>query len=370
LKLGTDQLALAFVALVALSLAGIPFFVREDDSSGPTRGVVIDGRGFGVAGAAVFLFSEQDLQLIEEARTEEDGDFAFHLDTTRARVFVRPPAQSSLLPAWGPSAEEAAGQQAFVLRPARSLVVEVTDPLGAPLAGAEVRVYERRDEAAVIALATTDGEGRATLLAPARADVAVFAPDRARLARWRFDCMIPEQGATLSFALPSAHSIAGQVRGPAGALEGILLVSREEGMEGGWNGFAHSDAEGRFELPFTDAPSSLGACDPAGEHLPARLLFETLPDGPFELALERGAPLVVRVSRNGFPLGARVWSWNPASESWSYGTRTGPSGRAEVPAAARFGVRAEPLDPAYAPLEAWDVPYEEGTLPLEVDPRP
>ncbi|NOT30766.1 MAG: hypothetical protein HOP15_10010, partial [Planctomycetes bacterium] len=303
--------------------------------------------------------------------SEEDGDFAFQLEAARPRLFVRPSAESGLLPAWGLPAEDAAGSQAFVLRRARRLAVEVRDLAGAPVVAAEVRVYERRGEAAVIALGETDRDGRAVLLAPALADVAVIAPGNARLARWHFDCSIPAEGSTLAFTLPPATSVSGQVLGAAGPLEGIVLVAREDGLEGGWNGFALSDAEGHFALPFTAAASTLSAYDPAAEYLPGRLRFDSTRASPaLALELERGAPLVVRVSRQGLPLGARVWSWCPTSASWSAGARTGPSGRAKVPVGARFGVHAEPLDPAYASLEVWDVPHETGTLQLEAGARP
>ncbi|NOT29122.1 MAG: hypothetical protein HOP15_01600, partial [Planctomycetes bacterium] len=105
----SNRAALAFVGLAALSLVGIPLLLRGDDSVRPAHGVVIDERGFGVPGAAVFLFSEQHLQLFEEAHSEEDGDFAFQLEAARPRLFVRPSAESGLLPAWGLPAEDAAG---------------------------------------------------------------------------------------------------------------------------------------------------------------------------------------------------------------------------------------------------------------------
>lgn len=369
MRIGSDQLALALVALLALALMGVPYFVGTDEDSGAVRGVVVDARGFGIADAAVFLFSEERKQLVEETRSEAGGDFAFQLEPERPRVFVRPPAGKGLLPAWGPSSEDVAGLQAFVLRPARRIEVEVVDPAGAPVPGAEVRVYEHRDEAAVIALAVTDSEGRAVLSAPAVADVAAFAPGSG-LARWRFEHAVPEEGDALRFTLPPATRVAGVVRDEAGPLAGIWLVAWEEGLEDGFNGFATSDRDGRFELPFGAAPTLVRALDPAGAHLTTRARFEAPPTAPLSLALERGAPLVVRLERKGLPISARVWSWSPANETWSSATRTSALGRAIVPVAARFGVRAEPLDPAYATLEAWDVEYDGSTLRLEASARP
>lgn len=369
MRIGSDQLALALVALLALALMGVPYFVGTRGGPGAVRGVVVDARGFGIADAAVFLFSEERLQLLEETRSEPGGDFAFQFDPERPRVFVRPPAGSGLLPSWGPPAEEAMGLQTFVLRPARRLEVTVSDPLGKPVPGAEVRVYEHRSEAAVIALARTDSAGRAELVAPALADVAAFAPDGG-LARWHLDHAVPVEGDVLGFTLPPSTRVGGVVHDDAGPLAGIWLVASEEGQEGGWNGFVTSDSEGRFELPFGAAPTRVRALDPSGAHLPIQTRWEVPPTAPLSLTLERGAVQVVRLERKGLPIAARVWSWSPTTGTWSSAARTSVLGRATVPVGARFGVRAEPLDPAYAPLEAWDVEYDGSTLRLEASARP
>lgn len=369
MRVGSDQVALALVAVLALALMGVPYFVATGDDSGAVRGVVVDARGFGIPDAAVFLFSEERKQLVEETRSGPGGDFAFQLEPEHPRVFVRPPAGKGLLPAWGPPTEDVASLQAFVLRPARRLEVEVVDPAGAPLPGAEVRIYEHRGEAAVIAMALTDSEGRVVLAAPAVADVAAFAPGSG-LARWRFEHAVPEQGDALRFTLPPATRVSGVVHAPAGPLAGIWLVAWDESLEGGFNGFATSDGDGRFVLPFSAAPTLVRALDPAGTHLSSRAHFEVPPTAPLTLELERGAPQVVRLERRGLPISARVWSWSPASETWSSATRTSALGRAIVPVAARFGVRAEPLDPAYATIEAWDVEYDGSTLRLEASARP
>ena len=365
-----NQLALAGVALLALSLAGLPMFLRGDEASGSVRGVVLDGRGFGVADAAVFLFDEGRLQLREETRTTSAGDFAFHLGTARARVFVRPPESSRLLPAWGPPEEDAPERLALVLRAARRLTVEVRDLDGSPVDGAEVRVYERRAEAVALVLAETDRRGRAALVAPALADVAVFAPDEPHLARWRFDCAVPEEGAELSFTLPPAVRVRGRILGDSGALAGIAVVAWEADREDGWNGFALSDPEGDFALPITSAPTVVRAFDPSGKYLSARASCESPPDAPLALHMIRGSSLSVQVVRDGAVLPSRVWSWTPDSAAWSVGVLTDPTGRADVPVGARFGVHAEPLDPAYVPLEVWDVPFEEERLKLEASARP
>jgi hypothetical protein len=77
----------------------------------------------------------------------------------------------------------------------------------------------------------------------------------------------------------------------------------------------------------------------------------------------------VRITRNGLPLEAFVWSWSPEAEVWGWGARSSPSGRATVPVGERFSIHADPLDPAFDALEAWDVPYRTETLRLEASPR-
>jgi hypothetical protein len=353
------------VALLALALMGVPFFFGRRLPESLERGLVVDGRGFGVADAAVYLFSEEHLQLVEETRTDEDGDFAFHLEAERPRIFVQPPEGQGLLPAWNPPAEATSGPQSFVLARARELAVRVRDLADAPVAGAEVRVYEASADPSVLSLAVTDAEGLARIAAPAQAHVAVFAPGATPLARWRFDVAVPEAGGELFFALPPGRWLRGHVRDANGPLADIVLVSWEEGPEGGWNGFTHSDSEGAFALPCSAGPTEVRALDPAGRVLPQRLRLTSGSEEPLELVLAPGASLVVRTTRKGLPIGARVWSWSPEAEAWGWGQRTSASGRARVSVGSRYGIRAEPFDPALAPLEAWDVPFEEGLLSLE-----
>jgi hypothetical protein len=368
-SLRPTQLALLGVLLLAVSLAGVPFFLHTH-AIPALHGVVVDGRGFGVSEASVFLFSEDEMRLVEETTSDEDGDFDFLLGVESGRVLVRPRAESGFLPAWSPANAGRAGRLPFVLRPARTLAVDVRDERGAPVPQAEVRVYEVRSEPAVVALARTDAEGHAVLLAPERAHVAAFAPTGPHLARWRFDADIASEGARLELVLPPARTVSGIVRGASGPLAGIVLVSWEEGLAEGWNGFTRSDEEGRFELPCSAAPTLVRALDPAGAHLPARLRVAERGDELVELTLERGTPLVVQTTRGGLPLESLVWSWSPQAEAWSWGVRSSASGRATVPVAKRFSIRAEPLDPAFAPLDAWDVAYEVGTLRLEAPKTP
>jgi hypothetical protein len=368
MRLGAERAALAFVLLLALSLVGVPFILRPRDMAA-VRGVVLDGRGFGVPEVAVFLFDVERRQLLEETRTEARGDFAFHLSSRDVRVFVRPPEASGFLPAWGPAHEDGVGRQALVLQPARGLELAVRGPDGQPLAGAEVCVYERRVEAVALDLARTGADGRAHLLAPARADVRVREP-RSGLARWRFDLEVPVEGGELVLDLPTGRRVRGVVRGPEGPLAGAW-ISAEADSESTWSDFATSAGDGGFELCLGLGPATLRVLDPTAAHLPLarRLATAELAESSLALELERATPLVVRIARNGLPLAARVWSWSGASEAWSFGARTDVAGRARVPVGARYGLRAEPLDPAFAPLELWDVDHAAGTLHLEASPR-
>ncbi|HEX6885557.1 MAG TPA: carboxypeptidase-like regulatory domain-containing protein [Planctomycetota bacterium] len=368
MRLRPTQIALLSVGLLALSLAGVPFLLRTP-GAGALHGVVVDARGFGVVDASVYLFDEGALRLVEETRSDPDGDFEFHLPVTGARVLVQPAEASGLLPAWSASGAEAESRLAFVLHPARELVVRVRDERGAPLPLAEVRVYEEREEVAVLACVRTDGEGRARLPAPGRAHVAVRAPSEPYLMRWRFELEVPAGGTRLELRVPDSVPLSGVVRGPEGPLAGVVLVSWEEGEPEGWNGFTRSDAAGRFTLARTRGATLLRALDPSGAHLPARLRLAPGTGEPLALALEPGAPQVVRTTRNGLPLEAFVWSWSPTVEVWSWGARSGPGGRATVPVGERFSIHAEPLDPALAPMEAWDLPYRLETLRLEATPR-
>lgn len=368
MRMRPTQVALGAVLALAISLAGVPFVLRSPEEAA-LRGVVVDSRGFGIADASVFLFQESELRLVGETRSDEDGDFEFPLMPQDARIFVQPSPSSGLLASWSPSRTEAEERVAFVLHPARTLEVRVRDAQGAPVPLAEVRVYETRAEPVVVALGRTDGTGLARMPAPPRAHVAVLATQEPRLMRWRFEQDIPARGARLEFELPAPRVLRGFVRSPDGPLAGIVLVAWEEGDPEGWNGFAHSDDSGRFELPSTRTRTIVRALDPSGAHLPALLHVGPETGEPLDLELQPGSPQVVRTTRNGFPLEAMVWSWSPTAETWSFGARTSKGGRATLPVGERFSILAEPLDPAFAPMEAWDVPYRTETLHLEALPR-
>lgn len=362
------RLAVLLTSALALALAGVPT-LGPARPVGPLRGVVIDSAGFALVDAQVFLFAEEEERLYGETRTDAAGEFDFALVPPHPRVFVRAPAGSGRLDAFGPPAEDCGATLAFVLQRARPLAVQVHDERGAPLAGAEVRVYEERTEAAVVALARTDEQGKAQLPAPARAHVAVVAPDETGLMRWKFELEVPEDGLELDFELPTARRLQGFVRAAGQPVSGVELVLWQDGLDGGWNGFTTSAADGSFCLPWTRGPATLRALDPAGRFLPARRALDPEEPGEPQLELTPGTRRVVRTSRQGLPFVARVFAWSEEAEAWGYGPRTNGAGRVELPVDAHFGLHVAPLDPALEPIECWDVPPGPDELRLEPKPR-
>lgn len=363
MSLRPTQAALLGVTALALALLGVPYaFAPATDPS--IQGVVLDGRGFGLADVPLYLFSEKPPSLIEETRTDSSGAFAFHLDAACPRVLARPIPASGWLPRWSAPAERAERTLAFVLERARPLEVQVRDLGGRPVGGAEVRVYEPGLDPSLVTHALTDDNGVALVTAGARAHVAALAPGTTSLARWRFDLAVPRDGGGTLLVLPPAETVRGRVLGPDGPVAGVLVLAREEGLEGGWNGFGESDGEGAFAVSRSQGPTEFLALDPTGVHLPMRLRPARGED-PVELRLERGVPQGVRTSVEGRPLPSRVWSWSPATGLWGWGQDTDGEGRVRLPVEARFGLHAAPLDATVAALEAWDVPREEGTLRLE-----
>ena len=123
------RVALLLILLLALALAGVPTLVLARPA-GPIRGVVVDSAGFALANAEVFLFAEQEARLCGETRTDAQGEFDFTLVSPHPRVFVRAPAGSGRLDAFGPPAEDCGAVLAFVLAKARPLVVRVHDEHG------------------------------------------------------------------------------------------------------------------------------------------------------------------------------------------------------------------------------------------------
>jgi hypothetical protein len=379
-RLDATRVTIAGIAALALCLAGV--LVLAPRGAADANGLVIDERGYGVADAAVYLFSETRQQLVAETRTDAGGAFRLHLDVPDARVLVTPAPHSGLVAAWGLSMDaarerDAGDALAFVLRRARPLEVRVRDARGRPLAGAEVRVYDEHGETAVVALALTDWNGRARLGVPARASVAVLAPAPVRLVRWRLDVEVRAEGSSLAFTLPDAELVAGRVTDGEAGLAGVVVVSTEggPGATAGpepWNGFALTDASGAFRVPRTAGPAELVALDPGGTFLPRRIVLPpalagapaAFPRAP-RLALARGAPRTVHVAHAGQPLDARVWSWSPADELWGWGARSGTSGTVRLPVSSDAGLRADPIDPAHGALEAWNVSFEEPPTLLE-----
>jgi hypothetical protein len=354
---------LLLVSVLALGLAAVPALFPIAPRPGSLRGVVLDERGFGVPSAAVYLFDADAGRMVEEVRSGPKGDFASTLDRGRARIFVQPPAAAGLAADWARSPPDG-GRLAVVLRRGRALRIRVRASDGRPVSGGEVRVHDPGADYDVVALARTDDLGRARLIVPERVTVGVVPEDATLAPRWSLDLDVPAAGLDLDLELPRSTPFRGEVRGADGPLAGILLTAWEDGPGGEWNGFDRSDVEGRFELARTSPGTLLRAVDPRGVHLPLRITFAGPPPVPLVLTLERGNPLVVRPSWDGRSSEARIWSWSPSAATWSFGERT-EEGAARVPVESRFGIRADPFDPALAPIDAWDLPLQAQDLRLE-----
>lgn len=365
MRLRPTQAVVIGVVALALAVMGIPSLLPIQ-AGGSIRGVVLDARGFGIPGTPVFLFSETRERLVEESRTDANGNFAFHLEAEAPRLLVRPRATEEWVPAWSRRTARPEELQVFVLEPARPLEVRVRNRVGAPVPEAEVRIYAGPSDPAVVAHGRTDATGTVRLTSGPFVHVVAFAPGPARLARWRFDLVVPRSGGEVLLTLPDAVLVHGRVVGPDGPLAGILLSAWEDGLEGGWNGFAESGADGAFELPRTTGPTELRAVDPSGRYLPVRVGLGGPSESVPELVLSEAAPQVVRTTSAGRPVHARIWSWSPAEEAWAFGRDTDAAGRAVVPVGERFGLHAEPLDAPGESIEAWDVAREEGVVVLEV----
>ncbi len=350
------------LGLGTVALMGLPEWLRPGIPRGPIEGVVVDERGFGIAGAALFLFETEGSRLAEETRSDPRGRFAFQQRPHFFDVYARPPEESGRVGAWALSRSRSTPEVALVLRTGRVLTVRAVDERGRALPGAEVRAYDRRGEA-VVSRAFTDRDGRSSLLAAAQTHLAVFDPDTG-LARWRLDLGVPEEGGYHSVQIPEARSLSGRVRDRDGPLEGIVVITSEEGAGAGWNGFALSDAEGNVTLPVTSRPTLVRALDPDLAHLPVSRRLEAGARDLGEIVMDTGEPLAVHTARGGSDLVARVWAWCPACATWSWGRWTDELGMLSLRVSSRFALFAEPLDPIYGPLEAWDLEYDEPYLEL------
>ena len=91
MNLRSTQVVLLVLGGLALSLAGVPHLFVQEPAPQALRGVVVDGRGFGVEGARVALFSEEAKALVGETRTDAQGDYSFPVSTRRPRVCILPP---------------------------------------------------------------------------------------------------------------------------------------------------------------------------------------------------------------------------------------------------------------------------------------
>lgn len=351
------------IALAALALAGLPEVLPAGAPPGVLRGVVVDSAGYALPGAQVYLFAGDSERPRAETRTDAAGGFDFAFVPPLPRVFVRAPEGSGRLDACGP-APGTRGPLAFVLHRARPLTVRVSRPEGLSLAGLEVRVHEARGESSVLALARTDGEGRAVLGAPARAHVVVEERDTG-LFRWSYDVAVPESGRELTLELPASRPLAGTVRVDGRPRAGLALTLHG-GVERVWSSATRSDEHGRFLLARPPGPFTVTVRDPLGRVLPGHYRIAPELDGELALEAEEGAPQVVRTTRGGRPLAARVHLWSPELELLGPGLRTNGSGRIELAVPPQFTLITAPLDEVQEPMLVPDLARSERELALDL----
>jgi len=360
------KLALGSVTLAALALAGVPELLPEGQPPGVLRGVVVDSSGYALPGARVFLFAAEDARPWAETRTNSDGAFDFGFVPPHPRVFVRAPAGSGRLDAFGPA--HARGTLAFVLHPARPLAVRVVRASGLALEGLEVRVHATRGDGAAVALASTDAGGCVELPAPARAHVVVEERESG-LFRWAFDVEVPAAGRTLELELGASAPLQGRLD-LAGAPGAELLVDLHTlTPEPRWCGRARSAADGTFTLARPPGACTLSVHDPRGR-IPSRRVELAAGESPGVIALRAGTPQVVRTARAGRPLATRVHLFEPSTGLLGPGLATDGAGRLELGVPPHFTLIATPLDGAGEPIQEWALSADARELRLDASREP
>ncbi|MEW6072100.1 MAG: hypothetical protein AB1726_05810 [Planctomycetota bacterium] len=362
--------SLVMVALGTIALMGVPGVGAYLPPAGTLAGIVLDRRGEAVEDIPVALFDAASLSLLEVAHTDAHGRFAFQQASSRFHLFAHPAPASGRVGAWRLSLSREEGREVEISLPsAHPVHVAVTDEMGMPIEGAEVRAYDARatgEESTVVVRVLTDEEGEALLPAPPAAHIGVVGHDGHHLSGWRFDQEIPPGGADFAFSLPRGTLFHGRVVGPGDQpLSGILVSAWDERAEGWqWNGYQLTDPDGRFDLFGAEESTVLRAVDLTQSYLPLALAAENGPRMSVELA--RGAPLRIHCTdgEEG-DLPSRVWVWSPEGQAWSWGTRTDDKGTLQASVSSRHAVVARPLrGDAAAPVAAWDRFYDAPDLEL------
>lgn len=365
-RAGPSPSLLLLLALVILgALVGIPLQLGPAAPTGPRTGLVVDARGYGAGHTSVYHF-DADGQLVERVLTDPQGRFALQAPTTVAHVLVRPDAGQGLVPRWRLDEPLGSGRMDFVLAPAHPLAVLVRDRSGAAVTGAEVRVYERGPPAAVLTLALTDSEGRATLVAPPRADVAVRVRGAPERWAWRLDVAARDSGPRhLEIDLGDERVVHGVLHGADAPTAGAWVLAGDPDDPEDL-GFTRSASDGRFAVAVADARrTEVLVVDPEHRYLPRRLLL-TGPES-LDVTLEHGEPLQVSYVSPARDPRAWIWAWDSEEQAWSWGVPTAPDGRANLRVGRRFGIHAQATSPAYEGLTLWDLEYRSPFLQLSAE---
>jgi hypothetical protein len=355
-------------ALVLLTLGllgvllGIPARLSPQAPGGARTGLVVDARGYGAAHTPIYHFDAEG-ELVERTLTDEDGRFALQVPTTRAHILARPEVDRGLAPRWILDDPLGSGRLEFVLASATPLEIRVLDRWNDPVPGAEVRAYERGRQTTVLAIGTTDARGRASLVIPPRADVAVRVPGDPVRWLWRLDVASGDGPRHLDFATEEGQVVGGVVTGSSGPAEGLWVMAGDPDDPEDF-AFALSAADGSFELAVAEtAGTEVLVVDPRDRYLPRRLVL-TGPEA-LEMALDHGEPLEVSYGAPAHAPGAWIWVWEPGEQVWSWGRPTGRDGKASLRVGRRFGLHARPVHPRYEGLTLWDLEYRSPFLRLD-----
>lgn len=355
--------ALVMLGVGAIALSGVPGIGKDPGPDGSLTGLCVDYRGFAVPEARIALFDAQSLELVETTRSDANGRFAFQTAPPTYSAFAEPPPSSTLSGTWTLDRIQENTAIELVLRPGFEVGVRVVDQEGRAIEGAEVRVFEVRRAPALVTHTLTDGEGRASLLAPPEAHIAVRS--KGRPDRWLYELEIPPEGAHFNFHMPRGRLLTGRVIGPYGPVPGSVLSSRQTAEPEEWNGYAVTDEKGRFELLVSEAPTEIEVLDPSGYHLPT---VRTVPSGTKELGdiqLDKGERISIQtLDADGYGLPTRVWLWSEQTQCWSYGRETDRAGRIDLAAEGRYSIVARPIFGGQRVLELWN--KEPGTNPVEL----
>ena len=364
--MGLTRAALVMLGVGAIALSGVPGIGPGPTPAGSLSGLCLDARGYAVPDARIALFDANTLELVETTRSDLEGRFAFQARPASFSAFAEAPEGSGFANTWVLDRTRENHSIELILRAARDVGVRVVDENGRPIEGAEVRVYEIRREPALVAHATSDREGRATLKAPTRVHIAVRAEGRPQ--RWQYDLDVPAEGTQYSFHLPRGRTVRGTVTGPYGPAPGILVSSWQSAEPQEWNGYAVTDEKGRFELVTSAASAELEILDPTGFHLPVVEAVDAEEEELGEIPLARGERVSVQTTdADGRPLPTRVWIWSSETHCWSYGRETDDAGFIELAADGRYSVVAEPTYGGDDPLELWNKKLDAN--PVELSSR-